>query len=214
MGDTYAYHEMIYFRTDTQNECEHLLHYLLRSQGKKRTKLIDVCVNSLITFFINVFLAMNCLSGYNETNVNRLLVNYSPYASSQIDKNIIYQVIKQFKNLYWAECHLLTWDSCDMLLSVLNHKVPVGIISMADITLTLIAMVSTGVVKINPMYFKNFLTGNPFYIKQIISQYWFHNGLRYRNVFEFKFKQSDEMEKRKKQYMNQCSTMKHASITS
>lgn len=153
---------------------------------------------------------MHCISGYNETNVNRLLINYSPSATNCINKQMIYPVVKQFKNLYWAKCHLLTWDSCDMLLSVLNHRVPLGIISMADITLSLIALILTGAVKINPMYFKDFLAGNPFYIKHIISQYWFLNGLRYREVFEFRFRQPDEMEKRKKQYMSQCSVMKRS----
>lgn len=208
MNDTYCYHETFYFRTDTQNECERLLHFLLRSQGQRRTNIINLCVNSMIVFFINVFLAMHCISGYNETNITRLLVNYSPSATNRINKHMIYPVVKQFKNLYWAECHLLTWDSCNMLLSVLNHQVPLGIISMADITLSLIAMITTGAIKINPMYFKSFLSGNPFYVKHIISQYWFLNGLRYREVFEFRFRQSDEMEKRKKQYMSQCSAMK------
>jgi hypothetical protein len=86
--------------------------------------------------------------------------------------------------------------------------VPLGIISMADVTLTLISMITTGLVKINPIYFKNFLNGNPFYIKHVISQYWFLRGLQYRDVYEFRFQQCDKMERRKIQYMNQCSKKK------
>ena len=209
MSETYAYHETLYFRTDTQNECESLLHYLLKSQGQRRTHIVNLCVNSMIVFFINTFLTMYCLSGYNETNVNRLLINYSPSASDSINESMIYPMLKKFKNLYWASSNLLTWDSYGMLSAVLNHKVPLTFISMADVTITLIFMISTGLIKVNPMYFKNFLTGNPFYIKHIISQYWFLRGLRYKEVYEFKFQHCDRMERRKIQYMNQCSKKAH-----
>jgi len=206
MEETWSLHETVLFRNSFETQCEEIFDHILSSYGKPRTKLIDRVVKSILVFFINSFLAMNCISGYNETNINRLLVNYSPTAT--INQNIVYPVVTKFNNLYWALSHAATWDSYDIFMSILNEDVTFSTVTTADITATIIFMVSVGMVRINPIYFVNCIQGNPFYIQEIISQYWFRKGLRYIELHEEKrFKPVDRMENRKIEYMKMCSTI-------
>ena len=149
---------------------------------------------------------MTCLTGYNETNMNRLLINYRPDASDYVDDRILYDVVKQFKNLYWAKAHLVNWRLYTRLRAILNDNLPNNIISMADITMAVIFMNGVGIIQINPMYLTNTVRGKPFIIKEVISRYWFLKGLKYREIFQFKFSQGDYFERRKKLYMKECTS--------
>lgn len=199
------YHEAIQFRADAETKIyDEFFHSLLTGYGKPKSQTVDKIVRTMIAFFINSFLTMTCLSGYNETNVNRLLVNYTPTACRKTNRDICYLVVKGFKNLYWSESHLVNWDSFPILMSILKCEAPTRLISMGDIVLSVIFLNATGVLKINPMYFVGLLDGDPFYVRRIVTHYWFQRGLCFREIREFKFAEDDLLERRKNDYMKRC----------
>lgn len=204
--------DIVYFRNDSNaSTYERFFHALLRSYGKPRCDIVAEIVDSMMVFFINNFLTMTCLSIYNETNLNRLFINYSPTLSERVDDAHIYAINKQFRNLYLAKSHLTKWNSYECLMTVLDRKVSLTVISLADIVVTIIYLNAMGAMKINPVYYKQVLRGEPFYVKGIISQYWFLTGLKYRDVYELKFRQTDAFEERKKQYMKATVVVKQRS---
>lgn len=199
--------DIVFFRNDSKaSTYERFFNAILRSNGKPRSGLIVEIVDSMILFFVNVFITMTSLSIYNETNMNRLFVNYCPM-SNYVDEKRIYRINRKFGNLYLAKAQLVKWSSYNCLTAVLDRSVPLKVISLADIVITIIYMNAIGAMKINPVFFIKVLRGEPFYVKSIISQYWFLSGLRYREVYEFKFQQRDFFEERKKKYLGTCSTV-------
>ena len=180
---------------------EEFFNRLLESTGKKKCKLITYAVNSMVVFFINSFLVFTSLSGYNETNINRILINYSPIADACVNDVMLYNVTKQFNNLHSSKAHLIKWNSFDILIKMLYSDSESEIISTADIVLTVIFMNCVGMLKINPSYFCSVINGNPFYVKDILCRYWFIKGLRIKRFKSYTFYQSNQMVERKKKYM-------------
>lgn len=202
----HRYHDLVLFR-DGDNNCAYkdFFHFVLTSYGKTKPDIIRNIEKSMIVLFINVFLMKTCITGYNETNINRLLTNYSPDASKAVDDTILYSSVKEFNNLYWAKSHLKNWRLYSRFRAILMHRVPSNIVSMADLVITVIFMQASGMIQINPIYNTNILRGNPFFVKDVICTYWFMNGLKYKSIFEYKFHQEYFFEKRKKQYIKDCS---------
>ena len=178
---------------------EEYFNMLLKSTGQKRCKLIQYAVNSMIVFFINSFLVFSSLSGYNETNINRILVNYSPSADACVNDIMLYNVTKQFKSLHCSKSHLIKWNSYNILMKMLYTEST--IISTADILLTVVFMNCVGIITINPRYFCSVLSGNPFYVKDILCRYWFLKGLRIKNCKSCIFSRVNRLEERKKKYL-------------
>ena len=180
---------------------EEFFNSLLESNGQKKCKLITYAVNSMLAFFINTFLVFTSLSGYNETNINRILINYSPIADACVNDVMLYNVTKQFNNLHWSKAHLIKWNSYSILMKMLSSDSESEIISTADIVLTVIFMNCVGMLKINPSYFCSVINGNPFYVKDILCRYWFIKGLRIKRFKSYTFYQTNMMVERKKKYM-------------
>ncbi len=61
------------------------------------------------------------------------------------------------------------------------------------------------IVVVWPVCFESVLFGDPFYVRAIISSYWFANGLAVRDVFDVKFLPADEFERRETEYLRRCS---------
>lgn len=204
--NNHRFHDLILFRNDGNKDVyADFFHTVLTSHGKPKTLIINQIQQTMIVFFINVFLFMNCMTGFNETNVNRVLINYSPDSLDFVDDGILYEVVKEFKNLFWAKSHLKTWRLYSRFRTMLMHRLPNNIVSMADIVISIIFMQASGIIQINPIYHMNTVYGKPFVIKEVISRYWFMKGLKYNEVFEYKFHQEDYFKWRKKQYIKQCS---------
>lgn len=202
----HRYHDLVVFRDGDEHRKHYIefFHELLRSYGQPRTAVICKMVSSVIRFFINSFLLMTCLSGYNETNLNRLLVNYDPDVGHILSDQHLYTVVKQFKNLYWAKSHLKHWNLFPRLHSILSQTVHNKTISMADIVACVIFLQINGIMQINPVLSLNTLNGNPFVIRDMICRYWFIKGLHIKPVKEYKFIQNDVFENRRKKYLSQC----------
>lgn len=144
---------------------------------------------------------MNCLIGFNETNVNRLLANYSPESSEKMNPNLVYPVIRSFGNLYWSKSHCANWEAFSLLMTVYERRMSLKIISQADIVMVVIFLTASGIIKINPKYFISWIHGDPFYVKKIIRQFWFLEGIKPDHKREIEFRQKNRMEQRKFEYL-------------
>jgi len=206
---SHRYQDLVLFRDGPEkiNYIE-FFNSVLTSIGKPRSTLIKSICNAMIIFFINSFLLMTCLTGYNETNINRLLINYSPAISDEIDDEMIYTVIKKFKNLYWAKSHLLTWNHYQRFNLILSNQVPQQLVTVADIIIVVMFMQATEMIQINPIIYLGTLHGKPLVFKEVVSRYWFIRGLKYKEIHEFKFCHEDFFEKRKNKYLKQCSLLR------
>lgn len=182
-------------------------HTMLSSCGKQESECIRVMRKIMIDFFVNSFLTMTCLSAYNETNLNRLLVSYKPFDS--IRKSEYYSVVKRFKNLYWAESMLRHWSSYSLLQAVTSEQVHLTVISFSDLVMFVIFAVANKVISLHPSLLKGVIFGNPFYVRDIIYRYWFLHGLSVREVYEYKFHHIDFLAWRKKQYLKECLKINH-----
>lgn len=198
MDCQFLYHDSILVPENYQP----FLHWLMQSCGQPRTSLITGIVNSMIIFFVNTFLAMTCVSGYNETNVNRLLVNYSPEASDKLSNQLVYPALRSFKNMYWGKSHCANWDSFPILMKVFEKRTSLQAISKADIVMCLIFLTATGKIRINPRYLLGWMTGEPFYFRTLMNQYWFSRGLRYDLRCELQFAQTNFLEHRRLKYLS------------
>ncbi|MES9879352.1 MAG: hypothetical protein ABW185_00530 [Sedimenticola sp.] len=184
---------------------EQTFNTVLKSYGQSRCPTIDKIAKSMIRLFVNCFLTKNCLSGFNETNINRLLVNYSPNASKRVDDDISYTVLKVFKNRYWSSAQLVKWSVFGRLMSIYKDEVSLRVVSFADLTLVVMFMVADGTMLLRPGCLESVLYGDPFYVRAIISSYWFANGLRYRDIFDVKFQPDDVFQRRQMEYLRRCS---------
>jgi hypothetical protein len=187
---------------------EHVFQTVLDSYGHPRGPTVDRIVKSMIRFFANSFLVMKCISGFGETNINRLLVNYRPDASKLVDDALAYRVVKPFKNRYWSDAQLVHWNLFDRLMVIHRNgedAFQLRVVSFADVTLMVIFMVSVEMIQLEPVCFESVLHGDPFYVRSIICRHWFLNGLNYRDVFEIKFRPEDQFELRKTDYLRRCS---------
>ena len=199
--------DLLVFKTSEDGKrYQKLFHEVIRSCGKPDHEGVRLLRKTMINFFINCFLTMSCLSSYNETNVNRLLVNYNPCDHALLMPKR-YNVLKGFKNLFWAESMLKNWSSYSMLRAVDSDNVTLTVISFADLVLFVIFAVSANMVSINPKMFREILFGKPFYVRDLICRYWFLHGLSIRDVYEYKFHYVDFLVWRKKQYMRECSAI-------
>ena len=202
-------HDLILFLDDQfKNDYIDYFHWIVTSCGKPKTQVACNIVRTMITLFINAFLTMTCLSGYNETNINRLLINYLPDASAFVETKMLYPVVKQFKNLYWANSHLISWNLFPRFIAILRNNTPNDTISTADIILSVMFMQATGIIQINPILHMDTLNGNPLFIKDLICRYWFIKGLEFRDHYHFKYHNTDFFEKRKNNYINDCCRLK------
>ena len=199
--------DLLVFKTgENSTRYRKLFHHMICSCGKPDNEAMRLLRKTMITFFINCFLTMSCLSSYNETNINRLLVNYDPSKQS-LPISDRYQVLKKFKNLYWAESMLKNWSSYSILRAVYSDSITPTVVSFADLVLFVLFSVAANIVSINPKMFREILFGKPFYIRDLICRYWFLHGLSIRDVYEYKFHHVDFLVWRKKQYMRECSAM-------
>lgn len=144
---------------------------------------------------------MGCLIGYNETNVNRLLTNYSPESSEKMKLNLVYPVVRSFENLYWSKSHCVNWEAFPILMKVFESRSSLKIISQADIVMVMIFLTASGVMKIDPNYFVSWIRGDPFYLRRIMRQYWFSEGLVSNDKREIQLRQKNKIEERKLQYL-------------
>lgn len=149
--------------------------------------------------FVNTYLTMTCLAGYNETNVNRLLVNYKP-SDEEVGCRLFDSVL-QFENLFWAKSQLFGWNSYRPFLHVYHNITKLKCVSMADVVAVITYCICSGAVEINPLLICQTTRGNPFFIRELIHRHWFLLGIKYRNPFDVKFLNLNPMEERRQQYL-------------